>query len=58
MTAALNHTVVHATHASASARFLTVILGLPDPVRAYHFEVVELGNGVLCQRHEGPGQRR
>jgi catechol 2,3-dioxygenase-like lactoylglutathione lyase family enzyme len=46
VTASLNHTIVNATDAQASARFLTGILGLPDPVRMYDFEVVELGNGV------------
>jgi len=42
----LNHTIVHARDAVASARFLTEILGLPDPGHVYHFEVVELSNGA------------
>ena len=57
MAATLNHTIVHATDASASARFLTDLLGLPAPVRMWHFEVVELGNGVsLDYADVGPGQ--
>jgi catechol 2,3-dioxygenase-like lactoylglutathione lyase family enzyme len=46
MSVSLNHTIVHASDAVASARFLTGIMGLPEPGRVYHFEVVELGNGV------------
>ena len=46
MSVALNHTIVAARDAAASARWLTEILGLPQPARLYHFEVVELGNGV------------
>ena len=46
MTVALDHTIVAARDAKASARFLTRILGLGEPARMYHFEVVELGNGV------------
>jgi catechol 2,3-dioxygenase-like lactoylglutathione lyase family enzyme len=46
MSVSLNHTIVHARDAAASARWFTEILGLPEPARMYHFEVVELGNGV------------
>jgi catechol 2,3-dioxygenase-like lactoylglutathione lyase family enzyme len=46
MSASLNHTIVHARDAAASARFLAGVLGLPEPSRMYHFEVVELANGV------------
>jgi catechol 2,3-dioxygenase-like lactoylglutathione lyase family enzyme len=46
MSVLLNHTIVHASDAAASARFLTGILGLPDPGHVYHFEVVELSNGA------------
>jgi catechol 2,3-dioxygenase-like lactoylglutathione lyase family enzyme len=56
MTATLNHTIVHATDAARSARFVAEILGLPEPVRMWHFEVVELGNGVsLDYADVGPG---
>jgi catechol 2,3-dioxygenase-like lactoylglutathione lyase family enzyme len=42
----LNHTIVHARDARASARYLGELLGLPAPTRFGPFEVVELGNGV------------
>ena len=46
MTVRLNHTIVHALDAEASARFFTEVLGLPDPVRFDPFMVVELANEV------------
>lgn len=46
MPAQLNHTIVHARDAHASAEFLAQILGLPAPRRLYHFWVVEAANGV------------
>jgi catechol 2,3-dioxygenase-like lactoylglutathione lyase family enzyme len=46
MAVELNHTIVHARDAEASASFLTEVLGLPPPRRFYHFLVVELANGV------------
>ena len=46
MAVQLNHTIVHASDARASARFLTELLGLPAPTQFGPFEVVELGNGV------------
>jgi catechol 2,3-dioxygenase-like lactoylglutathione lyase family enzyme len=42
----LNHHIVHARDPEASARFLTEILGLPDPTHFGHFVVVELANGA------------
>ena len=42
----LNHTIVHSTDQERSARFLTDLLGLPDPVRFGPFLVVEVANGV------------
>jgi catechol 2,3-dioxygenase-like lactoylglutathione lyase family enzyme len=42
----LNHTIVHATDQERSARFLTELLGLPEPVRFGPFLVVEAANGV------------
>jgi catechol 2,3-dioxygenase-like lactoylglutathione lyase family enzyme len=42
----LNHTIVAARDREASAAFLTEILGLPAPVSAGPFLVVEVDNGV------------
>jgi catechol 2,3-dioxygenase-like lactoylglutathione lyase family enzyme len=42
----LNHTIVHARDAKASAEFLADILGLPAPRRLYHFWIVDTANGV------------
>lgn len=55
MTLQLNHTIVNARDPSASARFLTEILGLPAPERFLHFHVVSLANGVSLDycRDEG-----
>ena len=46
MAVQLNHTIVHALDADASARFLAELLGLPPPRRFGPFIVVELANGV------------
>lgn len=46
MPAALNHTIVHASDKDASARFLSEVLGLPEPVPYGPFMVVEAANGV------------
>jgi catechol 2,3-dioxygenase-like lactoylglutathione lyase family enzyme len=43
---ALNHTIVHAKDAAASARFLSEVLGLPPPRRFGPFVVVDADNGV------------
>lgn len=42
----LNHTIVHASDQERSARFLTELLDLPEPVRFGPFLVVEVANGV------------
>ena len=42
----LNHTIVHARDADASARFLAEILGLDEPTHFGPFTVVELANGA------------
>jgi catechol 2,3-dioxygenase-like lactoylglutathione lyase family enzyme len=42
----LNHTIVPARDAKASATFLTELLGLPAPVRFGPFWAVKLENGV------------
>jgi len=46
MAVQLNHTIVHALDADASARFFSELLGLPPPHRFGPFMVVELANGV------------
>jgi catechol 2,3-dioxygenase-like lactoylglutathione lyase family enzyme len=46
MAVALNHTIVHARDAEASARFVSEVLGLAPPRRFGPFQVVECANGV------------
>ncbi|OKI56363.1 VOC family protein [Micromonospora sp. CB01531] len=46
MAVQLNHTIVHAHDAAASASFLAEILGLPEPTPFSHFMVVHLDNDV------------
>ena len=46
MTVQLNHTIVAARDAHASATFLSEILGLPAPTRFGPFLVVQTANGV------------
>ena len=46
MAVQLNHTIVHAHDAAASARFLAEILGRPEPTSFSHFMVVQLDNEV------------
>jgi extradiol dioxygenase family protein len=46
MAVELNHTIVHARDAEASARFLSEILGLAPPRRFGPFMVVDTGNRV------------
>ena len=46
MAVQLNHHIVHARDAQASARFMTELLGLPEAVRFGPFLVVEADNGV------------
>ncbi len=47
MTITLNHTIVHARNAAATAGFLTSILGLPAPKRLGHFTIVQAGETSL-----------
>lgn len=42
----LNHTIVHAKDAKASAAFLSELLGLAEPARFGPFWTVKLDNGV------------
>ncbi|AKK28999.1 VOC family protein [Mycobacterium sp. EPa45] len=46
MAIALNHTIVAAHDKQMSARFLTELFGLPDPVPFGHFLVVTLDHGL------------
>lgn len=46
MAVMLNHTIVWSSHQTDSARFFADMLGLPQPRRFAHFDVVELANGV------------
>lgn len=46
MAVELNHTIVHARDAEASARFLSEVLGLPAPRGFGPFLVVDTSNGV------------
>jgi catechol 2,3-dioxygenase-like lactoylglutathione lyase family enzyme len=46
MAAQLNHTIVHAHDKAESAKFLSEVLGLPEPTPFGPFLVVEADNGV------------
>jgi extradiol dioxygenase family protein len=46
MVAQLNHTIVAARDKHVSAKFMSEILGLPEPVAFGHFLVVATGNDV------------
>lgn len=46
MSVQLNHTIVYAEDAQASATFLAELLGRPAPVPFSHFQVVQLDNDV------------
>jgi catechol 2,3-dioxygenase-like lactoylglutathione lyase family enzyme len=52
----LNHTIVPARDALASARFLAEILGLPAPVRFGPFYGVETANGVTLDYQTDDGE--
>lgn len=49
----LNHTIVYCRDQDASARFLSDMLGLPEPTRYGPFVVVEAANGVSLDFLEG-----
>ena len=51
----LNHTIVHAHDAEKSARFLTDMLGLPEPQRWGPFHEVEVANGVILAYMDADG---
>jgi catechol 2,3-dioxygenase-like lactoylglutathione lyase family enzyme len=46
MAVQLNHTIIWCRDKARSARFLTEILGLPEPAAFFHFLVVPLENGI------------
>ena len=45
----LNHTIVWSKDKRASAQFTAEILGLPPPRKFFHFEIVDLANGVSLE---------
>lgn len=42
----LNHVMVWSADRSKSVSFLATLLGLPEPAKVWHFDVVQLANGV------------
>ena len=46
MAVELNHTIVPSRDKEAAARFVSHVLGLPEPGRASHFVTVAMANGV------------
>jgi catechol 2,3-dioxygenase-like lactoylglutathione lyase family enzyme len=58
MVAQFNHTIVWCSNRSASAQFLTEMLGRPAPASFGHFDVVELDNGVSLDFADAEGPIR
>ena len=54
----LNHTIAWCTDKYRSSKFLAEILGLPGPRTFYHFQVVELANGVSIDFYQIDGEIR
>ena len=52
MSVQLNHTIAWCRDKAKSAKFLSAILGLPEPRRFYHFLVVDLANDVSIDYFE------
>ena len=52
----LNHTIVSARDKESSARFLSEVLGLPEPIPFGPFLVVETDNGVSLDFYETDGE--
>ena len=52
----LNHTIAWCSDKHRSSRFLAEILGLPEPRTFYHFQVVELSNGVSIDYYQIEGE--
>ncbi|MFE3324563.1 VOC family protein [Streptomyces sp. NPDC059176] len=53
MPARLDHTIVHSTDRFAAARFLTGLIGAPDPEPFGPFASVPLANGVTLDYLDG-----
>ena len=51
----LNHTIVWCSDKHRSADFLAEILGLPPPRAFFHFQVVDLANGVSLDFYQKDG---
>ena len=56
MTIQLNHTIVYARDARASADFLAGLFGLPDPEPFGPFQAVAVGNGVTLDYCDADGE--
>jgi catechol 2,3-dioxygenase-like lactoylglutathione lyase family enzyme len=52
----LNHTIVNCTDKHASARFVSEVLGLPEPSTYGPFVVVDVGNGVSLDYADDHGR--
>lgn len=53
--AELNHTIVWSSDRHRAAEFTAEILGLPAPRSFFHFQVVDLANGVSLDFMDHPG---
>ena len=53
--AELNHTIVWCSDKHRSSQFLAEVLGLPAPRTFFHFQVVELANGVSLDFYQKEG---
>ena len=53
--AELNHTIVWCSDKHRSSEFLAEVLGLPAPRSFFHFQVVDLSNGVSLDYYQKDG---
>ena len=53
--AELNHTIVWCSDKHRSSQFLADVLGLPAPRTFFHFQVVDLANGVSLDFYQKEG---
>jgi len=53
--AELNHTIVWCSDKHRSSQFLAEVLGLPAPRTFFHFQVVDLANGVSLDFYQKEG---
>jgi len=51
----LNHTIVWCSDKHRSSAFLAEVLGLPPPRGFFHFQVVDLSNGVSLDYYQKEG---